>query len=173
MLSDLANSGDIPPIKTTQGMQVFSLDPRRFSREFNIGFLAGVQVSKLTTQVKRSEQIVENECLHVRLGAPGLLATKRRTVLAPVISEVLREEILGINRILFEHGAKGIKPNGELRGRREINPKLVLGNFEQPLSKATEPDVMDAIAVGMAVLPMSINDNLCLQELEFRTYSVR
>ncbi len=172
MLSELVQSGDIPAMNTAQGMQVFSLDPRRFSRKFNIGFLAGVQVGKFTTQIEASETIDNNQCLDVKLGLPSLLTTKRQAVLAPVISNLLMKEILDINRMLADNGAKGFKPNGELKGHRSIIPKLFLGNFAEPLSKKAEPDVMDAIAVGMAVLPMSINDELCLGELEFRTYSV-
>lgn len=80
-IADLVKSNDIPPATTTKKHIAYIIDPRLMPRNFNFGFMTGMQVQKFATLVERDEAIEAQVGYSVKLGKAALLQNNRRTVL--------------------------------------------------------------------------------------------
>lgn len=172
VLGDLMGSEDIPVLRNIPtGHRAFVFDPRLLDKRFNKGFIAGVQFERLRSRV----DVVDthhDDTLSARIGEVVLLPDKRRTLLLELIAPELTEERRAFYASLAHIGISGFTVDGHISGRRNVgNPTISIGTFAQPVSKANEGDILDAVATSIEVSFASYGGDVELGPLEVRTFS--
>ncbi|MFT4532221.1 MAG: hypothetical protein ACI9T8_000232, partial [Candidatus Saccharimonadales bacterium] len=110
----------------------------------NKGLSAGVQLGRLSVKVENAENI-SDEGFPVHFGDASILRGKRRTLLLPIESDRLEDEVKGCFEILSNEGVKGFTSAGGRKGHRFQSPTLAVANFDTPLSHDAESDCLGAI----------------------------
>ncbi len=172
-LYELSQSNDIPPVSVRTGYEAFVLDPRKLDKRIIRGMIAGLEIGKFTARICRSEEVDENHGYDVSLGDPELLLPKRRTLLVPLQSEKLKEEVLGVGKILHDQGIPGFSSDGRQPKHKLGMPKIAIGNFDQPVSKRDENQILEAVDLGLDVALMRSERSIGLGELVIKQYRSR
>lgn len=174
-IAELAQSNDIPPATTTKQHIAYIVDPRLMPRNFNVGFMTGLQIQKFATLVERDEAIESQVGYSVKLGKVALLQNNRRTVLIELKSDQLVSERTHAFAALASIGIAGFTGAGTRSGHRDPNGiRVPIATLEQPLAKSAEEDVICAIeaSVDMA-FGVTTTAQVRLGELETVTYQPR
>lgn len=157
-IKDLEVDNTIPPIRVPINHRAFILDPRQMPRNFNDAFISGYQFARVISNID-SEPRITDEGYGINFGQISLLAKNRKTLLLELDSERLKRERTALYSILGEASIKGFSELGKRSGHRDgQNPKISIGNFAQPLSKASEGEVLEAISTSLEVTFVSPED---------------
>lgn len=171
-LLELAGSEDIPPLRVAKGLRAFVLDPRLSGRDFNRGYLSAVLCRKVIDQAL-DQKGVDADKIQAKLEEPELLQGKRRTILVPLGSTVLSAECRGFNTALAHFNVPGFSASGKKSGNRgESHPKIAIATFVQPVSKASESDILEAVGLGLDLALMEQDGFINLGELKVQTHPV-
>lgn len=168
-LLDLAKSGDIPEVQTSLGYQAYIFDPRLMPRGTNPALMAGFEIGRIAADVEHSDRLIDTG-YGSEFGDPQLLGRNRRTILLPLVSERLAQERAAVYSILGKHGVAGFSSAGVQHGHRPKPPTIAVGTFTQPLSKAAEGAVVEAIDTMLAVQLVQYDTQIQLGELEVASY---